>query len=94
MDKKKIQFLFSGEIFKLPPFLTILDCLKDEFTLKVLCYETAVNFSKLQDRYQNDDIEFENVSERIIDRSFSNRVKVNCVGHLMWKLLFTRKAKK
>ena len=73
MDKKKIQFLFSGEIFKLPPFLTILDCLKDEFTLKVLCYETAVNFSKLQDRYQNDDIEFENVSERIIDRSLSNR---------------------
>lgn len=93
MDKKKIQFLFSGEIFKLPPFLTILDCLKDEFTLKVLCYETAVNFSKLQDRYQNDDIEFENVSERIIDRSFSNRVKGKLRRSLNVETTFHKKAK-
>lgn len=95
MVKKTIQFLFSGEIFKLPPFMTILDCLKDNFNLKVLCYETAENFKRVMELYQNSGIVFQNAAERQpIPTSFLARVTNRLYKELKIETEFHKQAKK
>lgn len=93
MDKKTIQFIFSGEIYKLPPFVTILDSLKGEFNLNVLCYETAENLTKLKTRYQKDNIYFENACERRVINNFSSRLKNRISRELKFETKFHKKAK-
>lgn len=75
-DKKKILFVFGGECFKLPPFLTILDSLMDKYSIQVLCHELPENYRKLKEVYKDSGIEFCNiVDRRIPSRTLSARIK-------------------
>lgn len=95
MPIKKIQFLFSGESFKLPPFLTILDSLKDEYDINVLCYETQANFNRLVELYKaNSNISFQNASERQpVPVTLISRVKAKLKRVLNLETSFHKKAK-
>lgn len=93
--KKTIQFIYSGEVFKLPPFLTILDCLKGNFHLKVFCYETKSNFAKLKECFHNSEIEFENAAERQQPTtSLLSRVKGKLRRELKFETQFHKRVKK
>ena len=71
---KTILFIYNGECFKLPPFLTILDALCDEFELKVISYETMGNLRKLQEIYGNK-VEFYNVEREYLSNNLFDRAK-------------------
>jgi len=76
MTKKRILLIFSGETFKLPPFMTILDSLCDEFSLKARCHETSDNLSKLEEISRDKDVDFENeVIRRANSRDLASRIK-------------------
>lgn len=71
---KTILFIYNGECFKLPPFLTILDALCNEFELKVISYETMGNLRKLQEIYGNK-VEFYNVEREYLSNNLFDRAK-------------------
>lgn len=72
----KILFLYIGESYKLPPFLTLLDCLGKENELTVACYETKENLNKLKEKYAGLNMTFINVLERKKDApTIYNRIK-------------------
>lgn len=92
--RKTIQFIYSGEIFRLPPFLTILDCLKEDFHLKVLCYETKSNFDRLIEVFHNDNIDFENAAERkLLSASLIARAKRKIRRILKIETIFHKRVK-
>lgn len=57
-NKKTILFLLYRECSFLPPFMTILDSLCDEYTLKVICCETEDSIKQLQGQYNGRDVQF------------------------------------
>jgi len=72
----KILFLYIGECYKLPPFLTLLDCLGKEHELIVACYETRESLSKLKAKYDGLNVSFVNVLERQKEEpTIYNRIK-------------------
>lgn len=76
MSKKQILFIFSGELFKLPPFMTILESLCDEFYIKVMCHETSENLSKLKNIFSKEGIIFENIiTRKPLVRDLPTRIK-------------------
>lgn len=77
-----ILFLYNGECFKLPPFLTILDSLKEEFCIKVVSYETSENLKKIKDIYNNSNVEFLNVLRETPSNGLSTRI-VRKVKHML-----------
>lgn len=92
--KKTILFIYYGECFKLPPFLTIIDSLKDEFTIKILCYESENNLSKLQALYISDDVSFINSGNRNVGtRTLSLRIKEKLSRLLKIETTFHNKVK-
>ena len=70
--KKTILFVYSGECHKLPPFLTILDVLHSEYSLKVVSYETIDNQEKLRRTYP--DVAFLSALKRPSKLSFVDKV--------------------
>lgn len=79
MAKKTILFLLYRECAFLPPFMTILDCLKDEYSLKVISRETKESLAHLQKQYADSDVTFLAVEPegqaRDLRFRISNRVK-------------------
>lgn len=72
----KILFLYIGECYKLPPFLTLLDCLGKEHVLTVACYETKENLNRLKEKYASLNVAFINVLERKNEApTIYNRIK-------------------
>lgn len=61
-EKKNILFLLYRECAFLPPFMTILDCLKDKYSLKVISRESKDSLLHLQKIYANSDVSFLAVS--------------------------------
>lgn len=58
MKKKTILFLYNDECYYLPPFMTILESLCDEYSLKIVNVETENNRKKLAEYYKGKDVEF------------------------------------
>lgn len=77
--KKTILFLLYRECTFLPPFMTILDCLKDEYSLKVISRETKESLANLKKQYADSDVTFLAVepeeSTCDLKSRISNRVK-------------------
>ena len=73
--KKTILFLSNKEVTYLPPFMAILDCLCDEYQLKVLSYESKDGRAKLKAQYDGKDVEFIETSPKKDNRSLSSRLK-------------------
>ena len=79
MNKKTILFLLYRECAFLPPFLTILDCLKEEYVLKVISRETPDSLSHLKIQYADSDVSFlatpkGEISSRLKSR-ISNKIR-------------------
>ncbi len=55
---KTILFLLYRECTFLPPFMTILDCLKDKYALKVISRESPDSLERLKKQYQGSDVTF------------------------------------
>lgn len=70
--KKTILFLFYGECHTLPPFLAIIDCLKHDYILKVISYETRENQEKLQKLYP--EVKFLEITPNKGKESFCDKV--------------------
>lgn len=73
--KKTILFLSNKEVTYLPPFMAILDCLCDEYQLKVLSYETKDGRAKLNAQYEGKGVEFIETSPKEDNRALSTRLK-------------------
>lgn len=58
MTKQIVLFLFYRECTFLPPFMTILDSLKEEYSLKVISRETNDTLSYLHKLYAGSDVTF------------------------------------
>lgn len=58
MEKKTILFVLNKEATYLPPFLTILDSLCDQYSLKVISKEKEENLSHLFELYKDKDVTF------------------------------------
>jgi len=86
--KKTILFLYSGECYKLPPFLAMLDALHDDYNLKVISYETQKQGDSLRKTYP--DVEFLSGSVRPEKESFSDKV----IRHLYYPIKFHQEVKK
>lgn len=56
--KKAILFLLYRECTFLPPFMTILDCLKERYALKVISRESPESLERLKKQYQDSDVTF------------------------------------
>lgn len=69
---KTILFIYSGESSKLPPFLTILDALCNDFKLKVISFETIDQLRRLQEIYK-DSVEFYNIERKKSSNKFFDR---------------------
>lgn len=94
MRKKTVQFLFLGECFKLPPFLSIIDALKHDFSIKILCYETQNNYVKLCQRYIGYDVTFDNAAIRFSGKmKFQVRLTNKLKRELKLETAFHKKAK-
>lgn len=57
-NKKTILFLLYRECTFLPPFMTILDCLKDRYALKVISRETPESLGRLKKLYADSKVSF------------------------------------
>ena len=57
-DKKTILFLLNRECTYLPPFMAILDCLCENYCLKVVSRESKDSRIKLEQLYKGRDVEF------------------------------------
>lgn len=86
--KKTILFLYSGECYKLPPFLAILDALHDDYHIKVLSYETQQQKESLQKAYS--DVEFLSKSIRPVAESFTDKV----IRHIYYPVKYHQEVKK
>lgn len=86
--KKKILFLYSSECYKLPPFLTILDCLKDEYDLSVVSYETSKQRKILEESYP--EVKFMSKLVRPERESFVDKV----IRHIFYPIKFHYEAKR
>lgn len=79
MKNKTILFLHNRECTFLPPFMTILDSLKEEYSLKVISRETKESLAHLQKQYADSDVTFLAVepeeTTRDLKSRISNRVK-------------------
>lgn len=58
MTKKTILFLFYRECTFLPPFMTILDSLYEEYSIKVISCEKKGGIERLEHLYESKDVEF------------------------------------
>ena len=56
--KKTIIFLLYRECTYLPPFMTILEAMSDNYSLKVISYEHKGWKQKLEDLYKGKDVSF------------------------------------
>lgn len=56
--KKTILFILYRECTFLPPFMTILDSLKDAYSLKVICCETPESLDRLKKQYADSNVTF------------------------------------
>lgn len=56
--KKTILFLINKEVTYLPPFMTILDCLSEEYSLKVISRETKSGRVSIKSLYKDKDVTF------------------------------------
>lgn len=74
MTKKTILFLLYRECAFLPPFMTILDCLKDEYSLKVISRETKESQVHLQKQYAGSDVTFQSVEQEGTSRDLKSRI--------------------
>lgn len=78
-EKKTILFLLYRECAFLPPYLAILDCLKDEYSLKVISRESKESLAHLQKQYADNDVTFLAVEPEgqalDLKSRISNRVK-------------------
>ena len=86
--KKTILFIYAGECHKLPLFLSILDALHEEYSIKVESYETKNNAEILKEKYP--DVEF--LSNEIRPRSESFLDKV--IRHLYYPIKFHQEVKR
>lgn len=73
-EKQTILFLLYRECAFLPPFMTILDSLKDEYSLKVISRETKESLAHLQKQYAGSDVSFLSVEPEKTSRDFKSRV--------------------
>lgn len=74
MTKKTILFLLNRECTFLPPFMTILDSLCEDYSLKVVSYEKVGGLEKLQKLYEGRDVEFLSKSIQDDSNTLSTRV--------------------
>ena len=58
MDKKTILFLLNKEATYLPPFLSILDGLSSDYSLKIISREDETDMARLLDLYSEKDVSF------------------------------------
>ena len=72
--KKTILFLYNKECSSLPPLLTIIDCLCDDYSLKIISYEKKGGIERLKRNYEGKDVEFLGTVEQEEVFSFSSRV--------------------
>ena len=86
--KKTVLFVYSGEIYKLPPFLAILDAMHDDYNLKVISYETSKHKDQLKKAYSN--VEFLSCEERPEQESFVDKV----IRHLYYPVRFHYEVKR
>ena len=86
--KKTILLVYSGECHGLPPLLTILDALHDEYNLKLLSYEKATSRKVLENTHP--DVEFLSKSVRPDEESFSNKV----IRHLYFPIKYHKEVKR
>lgn len=86
--KKTILLVYSGECHRLPPFLTILDALHNEYQLKVISYETQKRSVALRKSYP--DIEFLSNSIRPDAESITDKV----IRHIYYPVNYHREVKK
>lgn len=86
--KNTILLVYSGECHKLPPLLTILDALHEEYNLKLISYEKASSRKVLEDTYP--DVEFLSKSVRPNEESFSDKV----IRHLYFPIRYHKEVKK
>lgn len=86
--KKRILLVYSGECHRLPPFLTILDALHEEYQLKVISYETQKRSLALRESYP--DVEFLANSIRPDAESFTDKV----IRHIYYPITYHREVEK
>lgn len=55
---KTILFLYNNDSYHLPPFLTLIDALKEKYYIKVISCETKTNAVKIRDHYSDDNVSF------------------------------------
>lgn len=58
IEKKTILFLLNRECTYLPPFMTILEALSDDYSLKVISCEHKGGKQKLEELYKGKDVSF------------------------------------
>lgn len=73
--KKTILFLLNKEVTYLPPFMAILDCLCEDYSLKVISYEKEGGKARLEQIYSGRDISFLSNVIQNVSSAFSERVK-------------------
>lgn len=73
--KKTILFLLNKECTYLPPFMTMLDSLSADYSLKVISYESREGRIKLERFYEGKDVEFLSRIYQGEDKSFISRLR-------------------
>lgn len=74
IDKKTILFLLNKECTYLPPFMTILDSLCEDYCLKVISCEKLGGKEKLEELYKGRDVSFLSNKTQSEGKSLSARV--------------------
>ena len=73
--KKTILFLLNNECTYLPPFMSILDSLYDQYALKVISYEKEGGKKYLTELYKGKDIEFLSTKTQDTNLSIPSKIK-------------------
>ena len=74
MTKQTILFLLNRECTYLPPFMTILEALSEEYCLKVISCEHNGGKHKLEELYKGKDVTFLSNETQSEDTSFMARI--------------------
>lgn len=73
-DMKTILFIFNNDAFRLPPFLTLVDALKDTYCIKVISCESKDNAERIRQRYLGKNVSFINSVGPDVEMDFKSRV--------------------
>lgn len=74
IEKKTLLFLLNKECTYLPPFMTILESLCEDYCLKVISCEKLGGREKLEELYKGKDVSFLSNETQSVGTSFTARV--------------------